>query len=70
MKSVQIIQFVVAIALIVVILLQNRGAGLSGLFGGTSNIYLTKRGLEKKLFTMTIVLAVAFFAVSLLGVVL
>lgn len=70
MEPVQMIQLIVAIALIVVILLQNRGAGLSGLFGGNSNVYLTKRGLEKKLFTMTIVLSVAFFAISLIGIIL
>ena len=65
MRNLQFIQISVAIALMVVILLQNRGVGLSGVFGGTGNIYRTKRGLEKKLFIMTIVLAVSFFAVSL-----
>ncbi len=52
------------------ILLQNRGAGLSGIFGGSSNIYATKRGLEKKLFYATIILAVLFFSVSLAVVVI
>ena len=49
----------------VAILLQNRGVGLSGVFGGSGNIYRTKRGVEKKLFIATIILAVLFFAVSL-----
>jgi len=65
MRNLQFIQISIAIALMVAILLQNRGVGLSGVFGGTGNIYRTKRGLEKKLFIMTIVLAVCFFAVSL-----
>lgn len=64
-KSLQIIQIVVAVLLTVSILLQNRGAGLSGIFGGSGNVYRTKRGLEKKLFISTIVLGVIFFAVSL-----
>jgi len=64
-KDLQIIQIIIAVLLMVSILLQNRGAGLSGIFGGTGNIYRTKRGLEKKLFIATIVLSVIFFAASL-----
>ncbi len=57
----------VAIALAVLlggsILLQARGAGLGATFGGDSNVYRTKRGLEKILFRATILLAILFFAV-------
>jgi preprotein translocase subunit SecG len=67
MSWLQIAQIVVSILFIIVILLQNRGAGLGSAFGGTGGIYLTKRGLEKKLFTATIVLAVIFFGLSLVG---
>ena len=49
------------------ILLQSRGTGLSGVFGGASNVYRTKRGIEKTLFIATIVLAVLFFVISLAG---
>jgi protein translocase SecG subunit len=46
--------------------LQNRGTGLGSAFGGTGGgVYLTKRGLEKKLFVATIVLAVIFILLSL-----
>ena len=70
MNIVKIFQLIIAILLIVVILLQNRGGGLSNIFGGGGgNVFMTKRGLEKKLFTATIVLAVLFFAVSLLSVI-
>ena len=65
MKFTNLIQLIIAVALIIVILLQNRGAGLSGVFGGTGNVYATKRGFEKKLFQATIVISVIFFAVSL-----
>lgn len=61
----KIAQIVFAVLLIVAILLQNRGASLSGVFGGSNSIYRTKRGIEKTLFTLTIVLAVGFFAVAL-----
>ena len=62
----KIIQIVVASLLMVAILLQNRGTGLGSAFGGTGGgVYLTKRGLEKKLFVATIVLAVIFLLLSL-----
>ncbi len=65
MQILKLLQLSVAILLIVVILLQNRGAGVSGLFGGGGNVYVTKRGFEKKLFTATIVLSIIFFGISL-----
>lgn len=46
------------------ILLQQRGGGLSGAFGGSSMEYSTKRGVEKVVFYATIVFAVLFIAVS------
>jgi len=58
-------QVIVAILLIIAILMQNRGAGLGGVFGGSGGVYLTKRGLEKKLFIATIVLAAIFIFLSL-----
>ncbi len=64
-RIIQIAQLVVAVVLIAVILLQNRGTGLSGVFGGSSGVYRTKRGVEKMLFNATIVLAILFFGLSL-----
>jgi len=65
MQILKIVQLIVAILLIIVILLQNQGAGVSGLFGGGGNVYVTKRGFEKKLFIATIVLSIIFFSISL-----
>lgn len=62
---IKIAQIIIAVLLMVAILLQNRGAGLGGIFGGGGGVYLTKRGLEKKLYIATIVLAVLFFSLSL-----
>lgn len=62
---IKISQVVVAVLLMVAILLQNRGAGLGNVFGGSGGVYLTKRGLEKKLFIATIVLAAIFILLSL-----
>ena len=63
-RYIQIGQIIVSILLIAVILLQNRGTSLSGIFGGSSNVFQTKRGVEKVLFIATIVLAALFFGLS------
>ena len=62
---IKIFQIIVAVLLMAAILMQNRGAGLGGVFGGSGGVYLTKRGLEKKLFIATIVLAAIFILLSL-----
>jgi preprotein translocase subunit SecG len=61
----KITQVVVAILLMVAILMQNRGAGVGGILGGSGGVYLTKRGIEKKLHILTIILAALFILVSL-----
>jgi protein translocase SecG subunit len=64
--GIKIAQIIVAFLLMFAILMQNRDSGLGGIFGGAGGgVYLTKRGLEKKLFIGTIVLAVIFFLLSL-----
>ncbi|MBC7224466.1 MAG: preprotein translocase subunit SecG [Anaerolineae bacterium] len=63
-------QIVIALALIVAILLQAKGASLGGIFGGDGATFRTRRGLEKTLYQATIGLSVAFFALSILTVVL
>lgn len=60
-----IVQIVLAALLTVTILLQSKGTGLGGVFGGEGNVYRTKRGAEKFLFVGTMVLAVLFLAVAL-----
>jgi preprotein translocase subunit SecG len=57
-------QMVVAISMVASILLQARGAGLGAAFGGDSSVYRSRRGIEKRLFQFTIVLAVLFVLFS------
>ena len=57
---------VLSVALVLVLLLQVRGGGLGGIFGQADTVYRTKRGVEKTLFQLTIVLVVLFVAISLL----
>ena len=65
MDPLTIAQTVVAVLLIITILLQQRGSGLSGAFGGESNTYATRRGAEKGIFAATIVLVVLFIGISI-----
>ncbi|MEZ4618691.1 MAG: preprotein translocase subunit SecG [Caldilineaceae bacterium] len=59
---------IIAIALIAVVLIQGQtSAGLGSVFGG-SDIYRTRRGMEKTLYNLTFVLAGIFFLMSLLSV--
>lgn len=59
-------QIVLAVALIAVVLFQVRGGGLGGIFGQPGTVYRTRRGVEKLLFQLTIVLVVAFLVISVL----
>ena len=60
-------QVVVACALMASILLQTRGAGLGATFGGDSSVYRSRRGIEKRLFQFTVVLAVLFIIFSIIA---
>ena len=63
-------QILVSIALIAAILLQARGVGLSGTFGGDSAVYRSRRGVERRLWQFTIVLLVLFIIFSLAAFIL
>jgi len=63
-------QILVSIALIAAILLQARGTGLSGTFGGDSAVYRSRRGIEKRLWQFTIVLLGLFVVFSLASYIL
>jgi len=59
-------QIVLSVLLIVTVLTQQRGSGLSATFGGGGGgFYASKRGAEKVLATATVVLAVLFIANSI-----
>jgi preprotein translocase subunit SecG len=65
-KYLNIIQIIVSAVLVVVILLQVRGSGFGEL--GTQGVFRTRRGVEKTLFQLTIVLAVVFILISMWSV--
>ena len=53
-------QIILSVALIAAILMQARGTGLSGTFGGDSAVYRSRRGVERRLWQFTILLLVLF----------
>jgi preprotein translocase subunit SecG len=62
-----IAQIILSAALILAILLQVRGGGLGGIFGQADTVYRTKRGVEKTLFQLTIVLVFLFVVVAIIA---
>lgn len=72
MAALQLIQVILAVALILAIVLQAKGMGLGNLFGNDTGMGITKtrRGLEKTLFQMTIILGALFLINSVLQLML
>lgn len=63
-----ILQIIIPCLLIVCILLQQRGTALGATFGiGEGESYFTKRGMEKTIFWITVILAILFIIISLLN---
>ncbi|HVB20345.1 MAG TPA: preprotein translocase subunit SecG [Ktedonobacteraceae bacterium] len=69
--AIRVVQIILAVASIVFILLQARGAGLGSAFGGTSagSVFKTRRGVEKLVFNITIVFVVLFSIISVVSMV-
>jgi preprotein translocase subunit SecG len=64
-QAMYIIQIAISLLLMTAILLQAKGTGLGRTFGGVGEFYHSKRGIEKMLFKLTIILAIIFLAVSM-----
>ena len=57
---------ITSVALILSVILQSKGAGLGGLTGGdTGGVYTARRGIERTLFWVTIVLSAIFFVLAI-----
>jgi preprotein translocase subunit SecG len=62
---------ITSIALVASIILQSKGVGLGGLTGGDAGgVFTARRGIEKTLFFITIVLSIIFVVLTLLTVVI
>jgi preprotein translocase subunit SecG len=58
-------QILISVALAIVLLLQAKGSGFGAGLGGSTSMFRTRRGIEKTLFQLTIVLAGLFVLISL-----
>ena len=65
--GINIIQIIISITLISILLMQMKGEGLGGIFGGDSSVYHQRRGLEATLFNITIALSAIFLVFSLIS---
>lgn len=63
-KIISILLPILAVLLIILVLIQQKGSGLGSLFGGDDAVYRTKRGAEKVIFITTIVIAILFFGLA------
>jgi protein translocase SecG subunit len=71
LKIINFAQIVISVFLIAVILMQNKGAGMSAVFGGgDGNVFHTKRGAEKWLFYATIILVVLFIGLGIASLII
>lgn len=66
---ISLFQIILAVLLILIIIIQQKGTGLGSTFGGSIGFYSTKRGAEKMIFNLTIILAFLFIALSIIGLI-
>ena len=61
---------ITSVALMISVIMQNKGVGLGGLTGGdTGGVFTARRGIEKTLFYITIGLSVLFFILTIAAVI-
>ncbi|MCD6429301.1 preprotein translocase subunit SecG [bacterium] len=65
-----ILQIIVSVLLILAIVLQQRGSALGSAFGQEGGFYATRRGIQKKIFWFTIILAIFFVGLSIANLII
>ena len=66
---ISIVQIAVSISLIVLIILQAKGVGLGRSWGGAGEFYKSRRGVEKIVFNLTLILVAVFLITSILSLI-
>jgi len=70
-KFLDISLIITSVGLIISVILQSKGAGLGGLTGAdTGGVFTARRGIERVLFWVTIVLSVIFFALVIASIII
>jgi preprotein translocase subunit SecG len=65
LAALRIAELILAVALIVLILMQSRGTSLGSVFGQEGSVFHTRRGAERVLFNVTIAVAIGFLVISI-----
>ena len=65
-----IVQIILGVTLTGLVIVQSKNSGAGAVFGGDTSFRTTRRGLDKTLFNLTVVVSIAFFLLALLSVVL
>ena len=65
-----IAQVIVSVLMIITILMQSTGSALGSVFGGDSNVYKSKRGMESFLHWASVVLAILFLGIAIVNLIL
>jgi protein translocase SecG subunit len=66
MSVLTLLEVIISSILIISILLQHRASGLSQTFGGAGTTFVQRRGAEKLLYQVSVVLSIAFFTLAVL----
>ena len=70
-QFINIALIITSVALITSVILQSKGAGLGGLTGSdTGGVYTARRGIERTLFWVTIVLSGLFFLLAIVSLII
>ena len=70
-SDISIALIITSISLVISIIIQSKGAGLGGLTGAdTGGVFTARRGVEKTLFWVTMVLSILFFILAITAVIL
>jgi len=64
-KGLQIAQIILSVLLVSILMVQLRGGGLGSIFGADQAEFRSRRGVEKTMFQLTIILAVIFLGLSI-----
>lgn len=67
MTLIPVLQIVVSLLIIVFVLLQQRGSGLGGAFGSEGTFFATRRGIQQKLYWLTLALGVVFILLGIIN---
>lgn len=63
------VQILISALLVGLILMQTRGTGFAAGYSPDTSIFRTRRGVERTLFQLTIIVGVVFVGISILSVV-